>query len=274
MFEIVGKTAVIVGGGRGIGAAIVKKLALKHAHVYIIDTNIVEDEFNHYESTKIDGYDHAYVLAEQLTQDGYHVTALNIDACKEISMLSAIGEIHSKCGQIDILVNAIGVTQVSHTVTSSTIEFRSMIETNLIAPYVSCREVAKLMLADGNSGSIINISSISGKMAFPGIPAYCASKFGLVGFTVSLALELAEKEIQVNAICPGIVKTNMWSYLERIMTEKGETSAIFWKRMLEMIPQRKVQTADDIADFVVSVIQNDAITGQSFSVDGGMNRYG
>lgn len=274
MFEIKGKSAVIIGGGRGIGAATSIALAKEDAVVTIIDTDTVSSPVNHYQSVNIDGYRHATDLVKKLNSDEANVTALNVDACDEHALISAFNKIVEKRGTIDILVNAIGSTYIAHTVNSKTSEFTSILETNLVAPYIACREATKLMLKNKNGGSIINISSISGKMGFPGIPAYCASKSGLIGLTISLALEVADKNIQVNAVCPGIVKTNMWKYLQDEMIESKESDKQFWVRMLDMIPQRRVQPPEDIADFIVSVIKNKSITGQSLSIDGGWNRSG
>ena len=87
-------------------------------------------------------------------------------------------------------------------------------------------------------------------------------------------MEVAEDDIQVNAVCPGIVKTNMWKYLQDEMIESEESSEQFWERMLDMIPQKRAQPPEDIAAFIVSIIKNKSITGQSLSIDGGWNRNG
>lgn len=271
MFEIKNKFAVVVGGGRGIGAAISRHLLKEGAFVFIIEPSKVKDAFNHYCRTEINGYLKARELAAEFSDLS---EALDVDACDEEAVITAFQKIADKKGSIDILVNAIGVTRVGQTVDASTEEFKSVLETNLIAPFITCREASKVMLESGRGGSIINISSISGKMGFPGVSSYCASKFGLIGFTISLALELAEKSIQVNAICPGIVKTNMWDYLKDEMILEGEQDKEFWVRMEDMLPQKRVQSAESIAEFTISVIKNDFITGQSLSIDGGWNRCG
>ncbi|MDC0357862.1 SDR family oxidoreductase [Oligoflexia bacterium] len=271
MFEIQKKIAVVVGGGRGIGEAIVMQLVEEGAFVYILDTDTVKNSFNHYQARKIDGFGDARKVAEQ---SGAHAKAVDVDACDEDALVSALADIYDCEGSVDILVNAIGITQVGQAVDTTTEEFLSVLNTNLTAPFVACREAAKLMLKGKDGGSIINISSISGKMGFPGVAAYCASKFGLIGFTISLALELAENNIQVNAICPGIVKTNMWSYLQEKMIGNNESEDDFWIRMEDMLPQKRAQTAESIAQFTVAVIKNEHITGQSLSVDGGWNRCG
>ena len=271
MFKIINKNAVVIGGGRGIGAAISRALAKEGALVHILETDRVLNPFNHYSKTEISGYNAACNLVRSLNN---RAIPYEVDACRENELCEVLHAITLEAGSIDILVNAIGVTLVGQVVDTSTESFRALIDTNLIAPFVACREVAKLMIDKGHEGSIVNISSISGKMGFPGVASYCSSKFGLNGFTISLAQELAKKNIQVNAVCPGIVKTNMWEYLYKEMILKNESEQDFWNRMAEMLPQKRFQSPESIADFTLSVIRNDAITGQVLSIDGGWNRSG
>jgi len=270
MFEIKNKIAVVVGGGRGIGKAISLQLAQEGAKVYIIETNLVKSNYNHYKTTKIGGFSEAKVL-EKINSN---IFAIQADASDENELIKGLNTIMDKEESVHILVNAIGITIVDQTIDTTTEAFNSVINTNLVAPFIASREVVKIMLKNNIKGSIINISSIAGKIGFPGISAYSASKFGLIGFTISLALELAEKNIQVNAICPGIVKTNMWKYLQEKMIMENENKNEFWLRMEDLIPQKKVQTAESIAQFAINIIKNDYITGQALSIDGGWYRAG
>ncbi|MBP8675172.1 MAG: SDR family NAD(P)-dependent oxidoreductase, partial [Acetomicrobium sp.] len=123
-------------------------------------------------------------------------------------------------------------------------------------------------------GRIINVSSIAGKSGFPGLPHYSASKFAVVGFTNSLAKELAKDNITVNAICPGIVRTQMWTLLADVWKQPGETwDESFARNIATMIPQGIEQTPEDMAKLALFFIYSEHVTGQSVNVDGGSMAY-
>lgn len=271
---LAGKTMIVVGGARGIGAAIVDALARQQVQVHIFDTDRAPTAVNHYQSQDISGYQAACRLAETLQDQGLAVRAAAVDATAESQVAEAVGRVAREAGHFHGLVNAIGSSHVAHAVESTLGEFESIVQTNLVAPYLTCREAARALIARGRGGAILNISSIAAKQAFPGISAYCAAKAGLQGFSGSLALELAPHGIRVNCVCPGIVKTNMWTYLEHRLRQPQESLDQLWARMEGLIPLGRTQTAERIARFCVAVIENEDITAQSLSVDGGMNLHG
>lgn len=273
MFDLNNQISLVVGGARGIGAAIVETLALNGMKVWIFDTDLVSDPYNHYQARNIGGYKAAMELTDKLSKKNLNVSALNIDASSDDSVIEGIKHIITHDGCPRFLVNAIGSTQSTFTINTTTSQFNSILNTNLTAPYIVCRELAKELIKNKISGSFINIGSIAGKNPFASISAYSAAKAGLSAFTTSLAVELAEHKIQANTICPGMVKTNMWKYLRNQLNEENESDDEFWDRMSDMIPQKSFQDEFDIADIVVSVLKNTSITGQSFSIDGGMNRH-
>lgn len=273
MISLENKSIMVVGGGRGIGSAIVTALAQAGVKTWIVDTDQTSNSVNHYQSQEINGYNEACALADGLNAQGFSCRAYKLDATQENDVVTAVNEIVGQSDNFYGVVNALGSTNVCYAVDTQLNDFNALLQTNLIAPYLVSREVAKKLIAADTGGAILNISSISGKVAFPSISAYCAAKSGLQGFTTSLALEVAKHNIRVNCICPGIVKTNMWKYLENALASEGQSNDEFWAEMLAMIPLGRTQSQDNIAQLCLSMLSNEDITGQSFSIDGGMNRY-
>jgi meso-butanediol dehydrogenase/(S,S)-butanediol dehydrogenase/diacetyl reductase len=129
------------------------------------------------------------------------------------------------------------------------------------------------MKARGN-GCIINIASVAGKNGAAGLSHYCGSKFAVVGFTNSLAKELASVNIRVNAICPGILRTQMWEYLAETMKQGDETKEDAWQRYIKaLIPMGRPQTPADIGQLAVYLSAAENVTGQAMNVDGGMEMH-
>lgn len=177
-------------------------------------------------------------------------------------------------GKIDILVNNAGI--VSRVLVKDMPEdtWDKVMDVNLKGVFLCSKAVLPNMIKQ-KSGKIINISSIAGKTGGAGMAHYCASKFGVIGFTKSLALELAKYDINVNAICPGIIETYMWTDVltpshanwEHISNEEA------WKEVIELIPLSRPQTPSDIGNMVIFLASEDAknVTGQAINVCGGLN---
>ena len=144
---------------------------------------------------------------------------------------------------------------------------------NLKGVFLSCK--AALPALKERSGScIINIASVAGKNGAPGMAHYCASKFAVVGFTNSLAKEVARFNIRANAICPGILRTQMWEYLAETLRQKGEAKEDAWQRYVRtLIPLARPQTPADIGALAVYLATATNVTGQAINVDGGMELH-
>ena len=139
--------------------------------------------------------------------------------------------------------------------------------------FLSC-QAAIPALKNRGGGVIINIASIAGKSGFGGLAHYCASKFAVVGFTNSLAKELAQTNIRVNAICPGILRTQMWEYLAESLKQPDESKEDSWQRWVKnVIPQGRPQTPDDIGQLAVYLAVAENVTGQAINVDGGIELH-
>ncbi|MFI6108175.1 SDR family NAD(P)-dependent oxidoreductase [Streptomyces sp. NPDC093595] len=266
---LTGRVALVVGGGRGIGAAVVEAFARRGAHVVAADTDRLPSAFNHYRSTAVTGWTEARDLADRLTAKGLSVTAAEVDATDEEAVRALYAGIADGPGRLDTVVNAFGVTHVSPVERMELTEFRHVVSGNLDGVFLSSREALPLLRSSGG-GSIVNFSSVSGRSGFAKVAHYCAAKFGVVGFTAALAQEVAKENIRVNAVCPGIVRSNMWRYLLSEFVRPGESEEECWERMRSMIPQREFQTPDDIAGLVLYLASAARVTGQAISVDGGM----
>jgi len=140
---------------------------------------------------------------------------------------------------------------------------------NLKGTYITNKAVIAQMRKQGK-GKIINFSSESGKKGEIGLSHYCASKWGIIGFTKALAIELAKENITVNAICPGVVDTQMWKEISQKLAKKGETEKDSFNRIVQTYyPQGVLQTVEDMAEAVVFLSFSDHITGEALSIDGG-----
>ncbi|WDN54673.1 SDR family NAD(P)-dependent oxidoreductase [Streptomyces clavuligerus] len=268
--ELSGRTALVIGGGRGIGAAVARTLAERGASVVIADTDRLPSAYNHYRSTRVSGYTEAAEAARALTAEGRTAVARSADATDETAVGALFAFVADRFGRLDVLVNAFGVTHVGRVEQMELAEFQQVVRGNLDGVFLAAKHAVPLMRRSGG-GSIVNFSSVSGRSGFPRIAHYCAAKFGVIGFTAALAQEVARDRIRVNAVCPGMVRSQMWGYLLTEFLRPGESEEDCWERMRAMIPQREFQTPQDIADLVVYLVTAPRVTGQAISVDGGMS---
>ncbi len=174
---------------------------------------------------------------------------------------------------MDILVCNAGVVHLSTVETMSEEEWDLTMGVNTKGVFLSCK-AALPHLKTRPDPCIINIASVAGKNGAPGMAHYCASKFAVVGFTNSLAKEVARLGIRVNAICPGILRTQMWEYLAETLRQKGESREDSWQRYVStLIPQGRPQTPEDIGQLAVYLATAPNVTGQAINVDGGMELH-
>jgi meso-butanediol dehydrogenase/(S,S)-butanediol dehydrogenase/diacetyl reductase len=181
--------------------------------------------------------------------------------------------IEEKFGRLDIAVNSAGVVSVQRVESMSEAEWDRIMDINAKGVFLCCQAALPLLRRNG-AGTIVNISSVSGKDGYPGLAHYTASKYAVIGFTNSLAKELAREEITVNAICPGVVRTAMWDLLAEEWRNGDETAEESWQRqVLTFVPQGRPQTADDIGDLVVYLASARNLTGQAINLDGGLTSH-
>ncbi len=243
-----GKNALVTGGTRGIGKAIAVEYAKQGANVVVFGTN----------------EERAKAVIEELIQEGKSSQSFSYQLV-DVSKLEDVSKAISKCdetlGGFDIVVNCAGVTKDKLLMRMSEDDWDKVIDVNLKSCYNICSSVVKSMMKK-RAGKIINISSVIGLTGNPGQVNYSASKFGMIGFTRSLAMELGKRGICVNAIAPGFIETDMTEVLpENVRTE-----------LLKKIPMQKLGQPEDIANAAVFLASSMSgyVSGQTLVVDGGM----
>lgn len=241
-----GKTALVTGGSRGIGRAIAIALAKNGATVII---------------NYCGSFEAANETAEMIKKAGGNAFLLQADVAEAADVERMFAWIAENVKRLDILVNNAGITRDNLILKMSEEEYNRVIDTNLKGVFYCLKQASRMMLKQ-RYGKIINISSISGIHGNPGQINYSAAKAGVIGMTKTLARELASRSINVNAIAPGYINTDMTVNL------KDEIKA----KAIEAIPLRRFGEGEDIAEAVVFLASDKAsyITGQVLSVDGGM----
>jgi 3-oxoacyl-[acyl-carrier protein] reductase len=239
------KYALITGGSRGIGAAICKRLA-KHIPVIINYNNSFEE---------------ASKLQDEIVKSGGDAELLKFDVSNEEEVIEALSywEATHKYDYIAYLINNAGITIDSLMYIAKTEDWQKTLDINLSGHFFVTRYCLKNMQRRGYGGRIINMTSTAALMGSSGQVAYSASKAGIIGMTQSLALEVAARNITVNAIAPGFIHTDM-------------TKDLPLEEILKMIPMRRFGNPDEIAGLVQYLISEDAsyITGQVFKISGGL----
>jgi 3-oxoacyl-[acyl-carrier protein] reductase len=244
--DLTQRVALITGGGRGIGRAIATTLAAAGGTVVI---------------TYHTNADAATETVAAITDSGGSAQAIQADVRKHADVERLVSEAQSTHGRIDILVNNAGITRDGLLLRMKEDDFDSVIETNLRGVYLCTRAVLRPMLRQ-RSGRIINISSVVGIAGNVGQANYAAAKAGILGFTRSIAREIANRNITVNAIAPGFIETDMTHGLDDTTRQA----------LLSSIPLRRLGTPQDVASLACFLASDAAayITGQTLAVDGGM----
>jgi 3-oxoacyl-[acyl-carrier protein] reductase len=249
--EVKNKRAIVTGGTRGIGRAIVKELAARSCcGVLFSDVAFV--------------YNSCDECAEEIMReipDPTKIFAFKADASSFEEAQATVNAAIEKLGGVDILVNNAGITRDNLLIRMSEKEFDDVINANLKSVFNYTKAVLKYMISQ-RYGRIINIASVVGLIGNPGQANYVASKAGVIGFTKAVAKEVASRGITVNAIAPGFIETDMTKKL----TEEQR------KKLLQNVPMQRMGKPEDVAKVVAFLCSKDAdyITGQVIAVDGGL----
>ncbi|NRD73716.1 3-oxoacyl-ACP reductase FabG [Shewanella sp. VB17] len=240
--DLTGKIALVTGASRGIGRAVAETLVAAGARV--VGTATSERG--------------AALIQEYLGDNGLGLV-LNVTDSQSVTDLFAA--IKAQEGDVNILVNNAGITRDNLLMRMKEDEWGDIIDTNLTSIFRTSKAVMRPMMKKRN-GRIINIGSVVGSMGNPGQTNYCAAKAGLIGFTKSLAREVASRQITVNAVAPGFIQTDMTDEL----TEEQQ------KGIMSQVPMERLGQAQEIANAVVFLASDSAayITGETLHVNGGM----
>ncbi len=240
------KTVVITGGSRGIGAAAATAFFDAGADVFVLSRT---------EGEQGTGF------PDRATKSGGSYTWIQTDISDSPSLEKSLHQILEQKGKIDVLVNNAGITRDGLLMRMKKEDWDAVITTNLTAVYTACKKVVRPMLK-ARTGAIVNVSSVVGIMGNGGQTNYSASKAGLIGFTKSLARELASREVRVNAVAPGYIDTSMTAALN----DEARAS------LTERIPFGRTGKSEEVARAILFLASDQAsyITGQVLVVDGGL----
>nr|WP_323074026.1 SDR family NAD(P)-dependent oxidoreductase [Mycetohabitans endofungorum] len=245
--------AVVTGGARGIGRGIALELARAGADLMVADL--------------LDAPMAETIAA--LRALGRRATSRKVDVTQSAMVDAMVAQAIDELGGLDIVVNCAGVLNIHSVSELSEKDWDFVMDVNAKGTFLVCKAALPYMKSK-QRGRIINVASIAGKECFPNLAHYSASKFAVVGFTNALAKEVAREGITVNAICPGIVRTDMWDRLSDEWKNDGESMEESWSRhQLTLIPQGRAQTPEDMGRLAVFFATMENVTGQSVNVDGG-----
>ena len=271
MYDLSGKIAIVTGAGgkNGLGRSIALRLAVEGVGVAVVDKA---------SSGETEDWDGIRSVCEEISRSGGRAIPLTCDIASSSEVDAMVGSVVSAFGKIDILVNNAGIYRYMDIVNMSDEVWGAHLAVNLTGAFYCARAVAREMVGRNKGGNIVNISSLNGKTPMGSSQsAYCASKFGLIGFTQSAALELARHGIRVNAVCPGLVGTDLHREdFELMAAEKQMTSEELSRQKHESvktrIPLGRLGLPEDIAKMVVFLCSDEAsfITGQAINVNGGI----
>jgi acetoacetyl-CoA reductase len=245
MTELKDKVAIVTGGSRGIGASIALELAKNGAKV-VINYNIRKEL--------------ADKVVAEINEFGGEAYAVQADVSESNEAAYLVQETINHYGKLDILINNAGITRDSTFKKLKEEDWRKVIDVNLNSVYNNTSAALPYLL-ESDAGRIINISSIIGQAGGFGQTNYAAAKAGLIGYTKSLALELARSKVTVNAICPGFIGTEMVQAIpEKVLAG-----------IVEKVPQKRLGKPEEIARGVVFLCKDgDYITGQQLNINGGL----
>lgn len=241
------KCALVTGGGSGIGRAVCLAFAREGADVGVADVSLEGSE----------------VTAQEVRKSGRKAVALRVDVTEPASVQAMVNQGVAALGRIDLLVNSAGVREIVPFLQLPFAEWQRVIATNLTGTFLCSQTVAQYLVAQGRGGKIVNLASVAGLMAVPNRAAYVSSKHAVVGLTKEMAMELADKNIQVNAVAPGVVRTSMTElYFDKPEIVEGLKRAH---------PAGRWAQPEEIANLILFLASPEAdfITGATFPIDGG-----
>ena len=252
------RIAIVTGGAQGLGEAICLRLAQEGCHLAVADLNA-------------EGADHTAAVVREKTDR--EAISIKVDVTQEDQVAHLVNETVKKFGRLDILVSNAGILVAEPVVDFPSDKWKAVIDVNLFG-YFLCAKHAAQVMKNQKSGVIIQINSKSGKKGSYKNSAYAASKFGGIGLTQSLALELAEDGVRVNAICPGnLLDSPLWtdSLYQQYARTQGITPEEVRQKYIDQVPMKRGCTYEDVCNVLVFLAsdQSSYMTGQAINVTGG-----
>ncbi|GAN68616.1 acetoin reductase [Acetobacter orleanensis] len=255
--KLAGKTAIVTGAAQGIGRGIALRLARDGAAVVL--TDLKKDKLK--------------AVAAEIEAFGGKAHVQTADVSQREDVFAAVQDAAKVFGHVDIMVNNAGIAQVGAVLDATAEDVETIFRINVQGTLWGIQAAAQAFKNQKSGGKIINACSIAGHEGYAFLGIYSATKFAVRALTQAAAKELASSGITVNAYCPGVVGTDMWTEIDRRMAETtgaeiGET----YKKYVEGITLGRVETPEDVAGFVSYLASTDAdyMTGQSVMIDGGL----
>ena len=247
------KVAIVTGGARGIGAAIVDRYVVEGARVAVADISYAEAE-----KTAARHGDKAFPVA--------------LDVTRTASIGAAVDSVVNRWGGVDILVNNAAIFDMAPVVEVTEESFDRVFAVNVKGLFFTLQAVAKRMIAQARGGKIINMASQAGRRGEALVAVYCASKAAVISLTQSAGLDLIKHKINVNSIAPGVVETPMWDHVDSLFA-KYERRPIGEKKRLvgEAVPAGRMGVPEDYGGAAVFLASSDSdyVVAQTLNVDGG-----